>query len=259
MNKTGKKLAVSGVGKTRDDVMAPKVNGPNPHAGLGPNSGALLVTHGKTQTVSTSDLLGSGVEEVRGRGVGGRGRGRGGKDIPQKKLKQQRQRKATITESEDDEEEKAGRGVGGVQRPWADVTGSELVGAEASEESEGLVMRLDKKFCHSDSHSSLVSYQYSYKHNIIHVHVYVLSSTVVTVPVLICTWYSPNRLSYCQPNINDFKKVICQLFDCSSIHKTRMIACMSQIRVRCSLVSGMLMGHCDLEPYCLGDVDVEDS
>lgn len=160
-NKTGKKLqvAVSRVGKTRDDLTTPKISDPNP--GLGPVSGALLVTHGKTQTVSTSDLLGSRVEEVRGRGVGGRGRGRGGKDIPQKKLKQQRQRKATITESEDDEEDRPGWGVGGLQRPSADVTGSELVGAEVTEDSEGLVMRLDKRFCHSDSHSSLVSYQYT--------------------------------------------------------------------------------------------------
>lgn len=154
-NRTGKKIAVSGVGKTRDD---PKVSALSPPGGSGPSTGTLLVTHGRTQTVSTSDLLGGGVDEGRGRerGRGGGGRGRGGKDIPQKRLRP-KQRKSTITESED-EGERVGRDGGGVGggHPHTELSSVAGTEKEASEE-RGLVMKVDKKFCHSDSLSSLVS------------------------------------------------------------------------------------------------------
>ena len=112
-SRTGKKLAGSGHdgGKIQDSA--------------GPSGQGLLITHGKTEVVSTSYLLGNQEEEEEGR-----------RGIPQKKIKRTRVKRGSRTDS--DEEGQGGKTGGFVTR-----------GAEGS--GRGLVMRLDKKFCHSSS------------------------------------------------------------------------------------------------------------
>ena len=161
-NRTGKKLTISGHGgKIKVD---PKSSGLDSPSVLKPSVGSLLITHGKTETVSTPYLLGSRAEESREGRKGG-----GGKDIPQKKKKQ---KQVAITESEDGGEGGEGDGKGmysslpgvveeGVARVTPGDSHSEMNVSRTSERGEergGLVMRLDKKFCHTNSQTSLVSW-----------------------------------------------------------------------------------------------------
>ena len=122
---------------------------------------SLLVTHGKTEVVSTSYLL---------------GRDGGGKRMPQKKIRRSRPKKSVITDSEEEGEREGGAGgsvpvkdlqesvvtaeVTGRARKRSvvvEVTGTGLgrereVGLHTKgEREEGLVMRLDKRLCRSIS------------------------------------------------------------------------------------------------------------
>ena len=119
-SRTGKKMAGSGHGggKIQDNVA--------------PSEQGLLITHGKPELVSTSYLLGNqdaGEEEEEGRGRG----------ITQKKMKKARR-------AESDDERLGGGTCGFVMRGAGESRGS----------GEGLVMKLDKKFCHSNSDVRLV-------------------------------------------------------------------------------------------------------
>ena len=141
--RTGKKMTSSGhgSGKSQDKLIGQ--GGPSAQ-GIG--AGSLLVTHGKTEVVSTSYLLGNREEGVRGKG--GRGerggeKGGGGKDIPHKKLKT-KLRKVVITDSDSEEGEESQKG------------GKEHTVVMEYAEKLGLVMRLDKRFCPSGTQSSSI-------------------------------------------------------------------------------------------------------
>ena len=118
-SRTGKKMVGSGHGggKIQDNVA--------------PSGQGLLITHGKPELVSTLYLLGN---QEAGEGEEGRGRG-----ITQKKMKKARR-------SESDDERLGGGTHGVVMRGAGESRGS----------GEGLVMKLDKKFCHSNSDVRLV-------------------------------------------------------------------------------------------------------
>ena len=137
--RTGRKLSSSGhrSGKNQDDLIGQEERQGGGEGGGG-SSGGLVVTHGKTEVVSTSYLLGSSDEGIGG---GEEGRG-GGKDIhPSKKMKKKKK-----TDSE-------GEGDGNTEEIMRSRT---LVMDDSGGQHDDLVMRLDKKFCHSSSHSSMV-------------------------------------------------------------------------------------------------------
>ena len=138
--KTGKKLTTTG--KSWDAV-----------TGLGvpaAHGAGVLVSHGKTEVVSTLFLLGRASDEGGGEGRGGDKGGGGGKDIPQKKMKKRKQK------ARSDEEGPSGGGgdtAGLLEYDTVSVGGAGF--PEREGRREGLVMRLDKKFCHSQT--SMVS------------------------------------------------------------------------------------------------------
>ena len=133
--RTGRKLSSSGhrSGKNQDDLIGLSTRqGGGEGGGSG---GGLVVTHGKTEVVSTSYLLGSSDE-----GIGGGEEGREG-GHPSKKMKKKKK-----TDSE-------GEGDGNTDEIMRSRT---LVMDGSGGQHDDLVMRLDKKFCHSSSHSSMV-------------------------------------------------------------------------------------------------------
>ena len=170
--------------KSRDDLPSKKSSGlgvPSLHAA---SAGSLLVTHGKTEAVSTllvGDTAGELGEEGAGRKAGEVRAKRGGKEIAQKKLKKKKQKRADISQSDEDREGGssgmewglAGRGPHSGLGDMASILGSGVVRitpgdsnsevnvsdlSERDEEGrEGLVMRLDKRFCHTNPQHSQVS------------------------------------------------------------------------------------------------------
>ena len=172
--------------KSREDLPSKKSSGlgmPSLHAA---SAGSLLVTHGKTEAVSTLLVGDTAVElgeefEGAGRKAGEVRAKRGGKEIAQKKLKKKKQKRADITQSDEDREGDssgmerglAGRGPhsglgdiasilgSGVVRITPGDSNSEVNVSDLSERDEEgreeLVMRLDKRFCHTNPQHSQVS------------------------------------------------------------------------------------------------------